>query len=285
MLLVLVTGLALGALYGMTATIYNVTYSTAKVLSFGTGHFAMVGGIIGAFLMLNWHWPVWAGVTGSVLAGAVFGYVSEFVAIRRILASSDEHLWVLSTLALATMAQEGMGLWWGTDPTPFPRLVAQDYGGLLDQKYWLPIATALLMALGLDRFYRKTMLGQVFVAVSEDDFAARARGIDTGRIRAVSFVLAGALGALSGFAAGQLTFADFSLGTSLSLSGFIAVALGGIGSSAGALIGGGVLGLLTASTSHFFGAEYQKTIAIGLLVLLLIVRPQGLFGRSLVRDV
>lgn len=285
MLLVLVTGLALGALYGMTATIYNVTYSTAKVLSFGTGHFAMVGGIVGAFIMLNLHWPVWAGLAGSVLAGAAFGYLSELVAIRRILASSDDHLWVLSTLALATMVQEAMGLWWGTDPTPFPRLIPQDYGGLLDQKYWLPIAAALLMALGLDAFYRKTMLGQVFVAVSEDDFAARARGIDTGRIRTVSFVLAGALGALSGFAAGQLTFADFALGTSLSLSGFIAVALGGIGSSAGALIGGTVLGLLTAFTSHFFGAEYQKTIAIGLLVLLLIVRPQGLYGRPLVRDV
>ena len=285
MLLVLVSGLALGALYGMTAIIYNVTYSTAKVLSFGTGHYAMVGGIIGAFLILTLGWPVWAGFVGCLAVGAAFGYVSELVAVRRVLTSSDEHLWVLSTLALAIMVQEAMGLWWGTDPTPFPDLFAQQRGGLFDQKYWLPIIAALLMAGGLDLFYRRTLLGKIFVAVSEDDFAARARGVDTRRVRTLSFVLAGMLGALSGFAAGQLTFADFSLGTTLSLSGFIAVSLGGMGSSLGALIGGTVLGLLTAFTAHFFGAEYQKTIAIGLLVLVLISRPQGLFGRALVRDV
>ncbi len=285
MLLVLISGLALGALYGMTAIVYNVTYSTAKVLSFGTGHFAMVGGIIGAFLILGLHWPIWAGLLGCLLVGALFGYATELLAVRRVLVSSDQHLWVLSTLALAIMVQEAMGLWWGTDPTPFPHLFAQQRGGLLDQKYWLPIIAAALMAGGLEIFYRHTLLGKIFVAVSEDDFAARARGLDTGRVRTLSFVMAGTLGALSGFAAGQLTFADFNLGTTLSLAGFIAAALGGIGSSLGAMVGGVVMGLLTAFTSHFFGAEYQKTIAIGLLALVLVSRPQGLFGRPLMRDV
>jgi branched-chain amino acid transport system permease protein len=129
------------------------------------------------------------------------------------------------------------------------------------------------------------MTGKLFIAMSEDSFAAQARGVATGRMRSLSYVLAGVLGALSGFAGGQLTFADFALGTALGLSGFIALAVGGIGSSVGALVGVAILGLLTSLTTHYFGAQYQKTIAIGLLILLLVVRPQGLFGNMRVRQV
>lgn len=285
MWLVLISGLALGALYGMTAIIYNITFSTAKVLSFGTGHYAMLGGVLGAWLMLRWGLPLMVALPAIIVLGAAAGLVTELVAVRRLIGSGDDHLWILSTLALATMTQEAVGLWRGTDPTPFPRLVPQAFAGLADQKFWLPIVLAAAMALGLDLFYRRSLLGKAFIAVSEDSFAARARGLDPSRIRMVSFMLAGALGALSGFAAGQLTFADFALGSALSLSGFIALALGGIGSNGGALIGGVALGLMTAFTSYFFGAEYQKTIAIGFLVLLLVARPQGLFGAPVLRQV
>lgn len=285
MLLVIVSGLALGGLYGMTALVYNVMYSTSKVLSFGTGQFAMVGGICTAFLVLSLGLPLWVGFLACLVSGGVFGWLSEFIAVRRIVAVSDEHLWVLSTLALSTIVQEAMGLWWGTDPTPFPRVVTQEFAGAFDQKFWLPIGLAVAMAAGLELFYRHSMLGKLFIAISEDAFAARARGVATDRMRAISYVIAGVLGAMSGFAAGQLTFADFSLGTTLGLSGFIALALGGIGSSQGALIGGVILGLMTSFTTHYFGAQYQKTIAIGLLVILLVVRPQGLFGTQRVRHV
>ena len=114
---------------------------------------------------------------------------------------------------------------------------------MLDQKFWLPIATALVMAIGLELFYRRTMYGKLFLAMSEDAFAVRARGISTDRIRVMSYVLSGALGALAGFAAGQLTFAYFALGLTLTLNGFIALAVGGLGSNIGALIGGAALGL------------------------------------------
>lgn len=285
MLLVIVSGLALGGLYGMTALVYNVMYSTSKVLSFGTGQFAMAGGICTAFLVFNLHLPLWLGFVACLISGAVFGWLSEVIAVRRIVAVSDEHLWVLSTLALSTMVQEAMGLWWGTDPTPFPRVFPQEFAGAFDQKFWLPILTAIAMAAGLELFYRYSMLGKLFIAISEDAFAARARGIATDHMRSISYMIAGVLGALSGFVAGQLTFADFALGTALGLSGFIALALGGIGSSLGGVIGGVILGLMTSFTTHYFGAQYQKTIAIGLLVCLLVVRPQGLFGTQRVRHV
>jgi branched-chain amino acid transport system permease protein len=184
------------------------------------------------------------------------------------------------------MIQQAVGLWWGTEPKPFPRLIPQDFSaGLLDQKYWLPIAAVLLMAGALEVFYRCTLFGKIFVAVSEDAFAARARGIATGQVRALSYALAGAVGALAGFAAGQLTFAFFALGLTLTLNGFIALAFGGLGSNLGALVGGAALGLLSAAATYFFGGEYQNTIAVGLLMLVLLVKPEGLFGAKMVRQV
>lgn len=286
MLTVFVTGLAVGMLYAAIALAYNVMFSTSKVLSLTTGHLAMLGGVFGAWFIQAWQLPWWIAVIGSMAVGALFGLITELLAIRRVLNKSDEHLWLLSTLAVATMVQQGVGLWWGTEPKPFPRLFVQDFGaGVLDQKFWLPIGATVILALGLSLFYRRTMYGKLFVAMSEDAFAARARGISTDRIRMMSYVLSGALGGLAGFAAGQLTFAFFALGHLLTLNGFIALAVGGLGSNAGALLGGAILGLLNAFASYWFGGEYQQTIAVGILLLVLLVKPEGMFGSKNVRPV
>ena len=286
MLTVLVSGLAIGMVFAAVALVYHVRFSTSKVLSVTTGHVAMLGGVFGAYFItaLHLHWAI--GLIGAIVVGAFFGFVTELLAIRRVLNRSDEHLWLLSTLALATMVQQAVGLWWGTEPKPFPRLMPQDFGaGALDQKFWLPIIIAVLMAIGLELFYRRTMYGKLFLAMSEDAFAARARGVSTDRIRVMSYVLSGALGGLAGFAAGQLTFAYFALGLTLTLNGFIALAVGGLGSNIGALIGGAALGLLNAFASHWFGGEYQQTIAVGLLMIVLLLKPEGLLGSRNVRPV
>jgi branched-chain amino acid transport system permease protein len=286
MLTALIAGIAAGALYACAALAYNVMFSTSKVLSVTTGHLSMLGGVFGAWLMADLGWPLPVALLGAVLIGAAFGLITEVVAIRRVLSRSDEHLWLLSTLALATMVQQGVALWWGTEPRPFPRLLPQDFSaGLADQKYWLPVAVALLLAVGLEVFYRRTLYGKLFVAMSEDAFAARARGIPTDLVRSLSYALAGAMGALAGFAAGQLTFAYFAVGLTLTLNGFVALAVGGLGSNVGALVGGLLLGVIGAVATYHLGGEYQQTISVGLLMVVLLVKPAGLLGTAAVRPV
>ncbi|KAA0890853.1 branched-chain amino acid ABC transporter permease [Pusillimonas sp. ANT_WB101] len=286
MLGVLVIGLAIGSLYAAAALAYNVMYSTSKVLSITTGHIFMVSSVAGAFLIGDLGLPKVVGLLGAIAVAIVFGILTELIAIRRILARSQEHLWLLSTLALATIVQQAVGLWWGTEPRAFPRLLEQDYtAGVWDQKYWLVIGSVVLVALALDCFYRYTLFGKVFLAVAEDPFAARARGIATDRIRAFSYGIAGLLGGLVGFAAGQLTFAYFAVGLTLTLYGFIALAAGGLGSNLGAIVGGLALGLLSTFATYFFGGEYQQTIAVGLLMAFLLIKPEGLFGSKQVRHV
>jgi branched-chain amino acid transport system permease protein len=277
--------LALGATYALTAMVYNTIYSTSKVLNFGAGQFAMVGGIACAWMMLSQHRPVWQTIIVVIVVGAVFGGLTELVAVRRVMDGSDNHLWVLTTLALATIVDQATGLIWGWEPTPFPRLFDQAKGTLLDQKFWLPVVVAAAAALLLEFFYTQTMLGKSFAAVAEDEFAARARGVSATRVRVLSFVLAGVIGSISGMAAGQLNFADPGLGLRLGFGGFLALAVGGIGSNLGALIGGLFTGLLYSYTTDLFGAQYQNAVALGVLALILVIRPLGLFGVRHTRSV
>jgi branched-chain amino acid transport system permease protein len=144
-----------------------------------------------------------------------------------------------------------------TEPKPFPRLIPQNFGGLATRNTGCR-SPSRSRSPKLEVFYRRTLYGKLLpVAMSEDAFAARARGIPTGRIRSMSYVIAGAMGGLAGFAAGQLTFAYFALGLTLTLNGFIALAVGGLGSNVGALVGGAALGILSA-VAPYFVAEYQR---------------------------
>ena len=285
MLIVLLSGLAIGSLYVITAIVFNIMYSTSKVLSVTAGHLCMLGGIFGAWFIGILGWPVWLGLITTLAIGALCGFLTELIGVRRVLERSDEHLWLLTTLALGVMLQQAVGLWWGTEPRPFPRLLPLDFAGPLDQRYWLPILLVPIVVIGLEIFYRKTLYGKIFLAVAEDPFAARARGISTTWVRSLSFMMAGTLGALGGFAAGQLTFTFFALGLTLTLNGFIALAVGGLGSNLGALIGGLSLGLLGSFTSYWFGGQFQQTISVGLLLIVLMIRPQGLLANHKVRAV
>jgi branched-chain amino acid transport system permease protein len=285
MLIVVLSGLALGSIYGSVALAYNLMYSTSRVLSLTAGFTFMIGGVLGAYFIDVVGLHLAFGLVATLTVGGFFGLVTEIVAVRRVLGRSEQHLWLLSTLALSTIVQQVVALWWGTEPKRFPRLFPQEFGGLFDQKYWLPIVTVLISAGMIELFLRKTIFGKLFVAVSDDAEAAASKGVPVNSVRAASYVLAGIVGALAGFAAGQLTFAFFALGFTLTLNGFIALAIGGLGSTMGALTGGVLLGLLTAFATYFFGGAFQNSISTGLLIILLLVRPEGIFGKRGVRAV
>lgn len=285
MLQTLISGLALGSLYAAVAMMFNLTYQASRVLSMAAGTAFMVGAVGCAFLVGSFNVAMPLAILITCVVGFLLGAATEVVAVRPILGKSDEHLWLLSTLAVATIVQNAVGLFWGTEPRPFPRVFAQSFAaGPLDQKYLLPVAFALIL-LAVLLLLKRTMIGKVFSAMSEDALAARARGIRVEYLRTLAFGLTGALSALGGMAAAQLTFTYFAIGTLLTLNGFIAIAVGGLGSNVGALIGGWLLGLSTVIAASLFGNEYQYTLSVGLLVLVLMVRPQGLIASSLPRKV
>ena len=278
------TGLAIGCIYALIGITYNVLFSASRVFSFTAGTLGMLGGVLGALFIARLGLPLVVGFVLVLAAGAVFGIITEIVAVRPVLKSLDQHLYVLSTLALALMVQQYTAIEWGTEARPFPRLFDIARGGF-DQQYWLPMLACIVTIVGLELLYRRTLVGHAFLAIAEDTFAARALGLPERRLRMASFALAGVIGALAGFAGGEMLLAFFGNAPLLTFYGFVPVALGGMGNNRGAVVAGLLLGLFQQTANFLVGGIFASVAVFTVFIIVLLVRPEGLAGPTAQRRV
>ncbi len=275
---ILMSGLAVGAIYAMIGVTYNVMFSASRVMSFTAGQLGMLGGVLGAACIGVLGLPAILGFVLTLAACALVGVLTEVVAVRPVLKSLEQHLYVLSTLALALMIQQFVAIQWSTEPQPFPRLVGLGGGGPGDEKFWLPMLACVATVVGLEVLYRHTLVGRAFLASAEDNFAARALGLPERNLRMASYALAGVIGGLAGFASGQLLLAFFANGALLNFYGFVPVALGGLGNNRGAIIGGLALGVFQQAANFTFGGVFASVAVFAVFIVVLLAAPQGLFG-------
>jgi len=281
---IVLSGVAIGCLYALIAIAYNVMFSASRVFSFTAGTLGMVGGVLGSIFVLRMGLPVWVGFLGALAGGALLGIVTEIVAVRPVLKSLDQHLYVLSTLALALIVQQFTAIEFGTDAQPFPRIFDIARGGF-DQQYWLPMLACVVTIVGLELLYRHTLVGHAFRAIAEDNYAARALGLPERGLRLASFALAGAIGALGGFAGGQLLLAFFANAPMLTFYGFVPVALGGMGNNRGAIVAGLILGLFQQTANFLVGGIFASVAVFAAFIVVLLAFPDGLAGASAQRRV
>jgi branched-chain amino acid transport system permease protein len=278
------TGVAIGCIYALIGISYNVMFSASRVFSFTAGTLGMLGGVLGSLFIAHMGMPVAVGLLIVLIAGAVFGIITEIVAVRPVLKSLDQHIYVLSTLALALMVQQFTAIEWGTEARPFPRLFDIARGGL-DQQFWLPMLACVAVIVGLDLFYRYSLIGRAFLAISEDNYAARALGLPERGLRMASFALAGMIGMLAGFAGGEMLLAFFGNAPILTFYGFVPVALGGMGNNRGTLVAGLLLGLFQQAANFLVGGIFASVAIFTVFIIVLLVRPEGLAGPTLQRRV
>ncbi|SEH54635.1 branched-chain amino acid ABC transporter permease [Tardiphaga sp. OK245] len=281
---IIASGLAAGAIYALVGITYNTMFSTSRVMSFTAGQLAMLGGVFGSLFMLKMGMPTLVGFALTLIACAIIGVITEFVAVRPVLKSLEQHLYVLSTLALALMIQQVTAIKWGTEPQPFPRIVGLGTG-VWDEKFWLPVVACGLTILGLEYLYRRTLVGHAFMAIAEDNFAARALGLPERNLRVASYALAGVIGGVAGFAGGELMLAFFANGALLNFYGFVPVALGGLGNNRGALTGGLALGLFQQAANFLVGGIFSSVAVFAIFIIVLLAAPSGLFGSATARRV
>ncbi len=259
-------------------------FTASRVFSFTAGTLGMLGGVLGALFINRLGLPVVVGFVATLAAGAVIGVITEIVAVRPVLKSIEQHLYVLSTLAFALLIQQFTAIEWSTEAQPFPRLI--DIGpGLVDQQFWLPVLACGAMIVGLELLYRHTLVGRAFLAIAEDNYAARALGLPEQSLRMTSYALAGMIGTLAGFAGGEVLLAFFGNGPMLNFYGFVPVALGGMGSNRGAVIGGLALGLFQQAANFLFGGIFASVAVFAVFIVVLLVRPEGLAGAAVTRRV
>jgi branched-chain amino acid transport system permease protein len=281
---IILSGVAIGCIYALIAITYNVMFSASRVFSFTAGALGMLGGVLGSLFIGQMDLPVALGLPLVLVVGAALGIVTEIVAVRPVLKSLDQHLYVLSTLALALILQQLTAIEWGTEARPFPRLLDIPRS-TFDQQLWLPMLACLAVITGLELLYRRTLIGRAFLAIAEDAYAARALGLPERTLRMTSYALAGVIGALAGFAGGEMLLAFFGNAPMLTFYGFVPVALGGMGNNRGAVAAGLLLGLFQQAANFLVGGIFASVAVFTAFIIVLLARPEGLAGATIQRPV
>ncbi|GAC1654546.1 MAG: branched-chain amino acid ABC transporter permease [Gemmatimonadaceae bacterium] len=283
------SAVALGMIYALLAFGYNVTFSTSRTINFAQGEFLMVGALVGLSLETRFHVPYLVAVLGAAIAGALLGVILERAAIRPALRTGSTTTWILATVALGIILRNGAERVWGTDDAPFPAPfgnVPIDIRGVrvLTQEL-LVIGVAALIMGGLELFRRKSIYGRAVSAVAVDKSAASLVGINVPVVITMSFVASGMLAAVAGVLVAPLTLAGPTMGVLLGTKAYAVAIVGGLQSGLGVLVGGLLLGLSEQFTARYVSTGYKDTPGFVLLILILLLRPSGLFGKRSVTKV
>jgi branched-chain amino acid transport system permease protein len=273
-------GVANGALYAFIGLGFGLISRSTGIINFAQGEFAMLGAILTGTLA-GYGLPLVVCVLLAVLAcGAISGAFYAF-ALRHADKATMSQL-IIMTIGLSILIRGAVTSAWGSDPISVPAFTGSRpfnlFGiSILPQALWL-IGALVVMTGCMWLFFQRTVIGLALRAGAANPLGAAFVGIDHKRLGGYSFVLAGLLGGLGGAVWAPIAFAQVDIGIALGLKGFTAAALGGFGTAFGPIAGGIIFGLVESLSAGFVSSAYQDAIAYGLLLFVLIVRPQGLLG-------
>lgn len=288
LLQVVSAGLSVGAVYALVAVGFGVVANGTGAVNFVQGEFVMLGGIVAGAVDERWHPPLPVSVLAALLAGAVAGLLTA-PAVTRFSRNRNPELITLATVGLAVALKAAVLLATDRGTYPLPHFFGERplrvAGATVDTQTLWNLAVAVVVAVALSAFFRRTRRGTILRAAADDAEMATAFGVSFGSTARWVFVLAGALGALAGVGLAPLSVMSYDSGTLLGLKGFAAAMLGGLGNLYGALVGGLLLGLAETAVAGYGSAGYGDAVAFVILLLVLFTRPTGLFARRSVSRV
>ncbi len=285
-MIVIWSGLSVGAIYALTALAYTIVFIPSGTFNFAQAFFVMLGTFLAYTTLVSWHlpWIVAVLVCGAVAAAA--GCVEEWTALRPI-RGKGAHAELVTTVGFGFLLTGISQLVWGTSPleVPFvgPNTPFSLLGGRVRPNDVALIITAVVVAVGLWFFSRRSMTGLASLAAAQDRDAAALKGVNVNRLSGWAVVLACCLSGMVGPLIAPETYAVTSLGTSLVIVAFVAVVLGGFGSFIGAAVGGFLMGLIEAFGGRYLNVNYGNILVLAVLVAVLLLRPNGIFGATATR--
>jgi branched-chain amino acid transport system permease protein len=290
----LVAGLTVGSGYALVALGIHIILRATRIVNFAQGEFTIVGGLLALTVVQTFHVNTWFALVGATLAGFVLGLIFERLVLRPAARSGEIPL-TIATLGTVSILLYGHALipGWGSLPQPLPAFTggasdAFSVGGVSIQVQSLWILGLLFAALAvLYAFFERTYYGKAIRAAANNPTGAKLVGIDVTNARAISVGLAIALAAYGGTIIGPITLVGGAGGTAIAIKGFVGAIVGGLESPVGCVAGGLLVGVIEKLIQGLPGVSYglSDPIVYSLLLLGLLLRPQGLFGaRAAVRD-
>lgn len=278
----LLSGVTVGAVYALVALGFTIIYNASDVVNFAQGEFVMLGGMITVFANLA-GLPIPLAALIAITATAGVGVALNKLAIEPARGAPVVSL-IIITIGASIFIRGVSQLVFDKQLHRFPAFSGdtpiQIMGAtILPQSLWV-LAGAVAVFVGLWAFFTKTLTGRAVLATSNNRLAAQLVGINTKWVMTLSFALSAAIGALAGVLVTPITNISYDVGIALALKGFAAAMLGGMGNPIGALVGGILLGLIEALTAGYVSSVYKDAAAFVVILIVLFVMPQGIFGRK-----
>jgi branched-chain amino acid transport system permease protein len=276
-----INGLSAGSIYALVAVGYSMVFGVLQMHNFAHGDTLMFGAYTSLALVL-FGFPVVVALPLAVLLGAAFGYLIERLAFRPT-RMAHRMVPTVGAIGVALIIRNTAQLIWGTTTLPFPIQIPAhtfDVVGIgVSSTQLVVFAAAATLMMMTHLFVRRTLIGKAMRAVQQDIDAAGYMGIPVNRVISMVYMLGGALAVAAGILFSLNYNTTFLLmGFTAMVKAFIAAVIGGIGNLQGAFLGGLLLGVIEALAAGYLSSSYRDAIAFGVLILVLLVRPQGLMG-------
>ena len=282
----LITGIALGSMYGLLALGFYVTYAVSSTVNFAQGSSMMLGAVFAYTFAVTFGWPFVPAVLLALTLCAIYGVLVELIAVRPF-ASRGSSAWLMATVALGIVADNTVLFTFGKEPRGFN--VFQ--GGVQIAGInvpWLQIAIPVVgfaLAAGLYFFSRKTQTGKAMLAVVQNPDAARLMGIKITLVVSAAYAASTLFAGAAGIMIAPLFNVHSDMGTLFGLKAFAVAILGGITSAWGVMLAGLIFGITEAMITSLLGSAYTQILSFALVIVVLALRPNGLFGRAEVKKV
>lgn len=283
------SGIALGMIYAVVAFGYQLTFATSGTLNFGQGEALMLGALVGLTCVDHFQMNYWLMIPIVCIFGMLQGGLVEFIGVRPAIKIKSEFGWIMSTIALGIIFKNVAENIWGRDDLKFPSPLDEEpfklFGANVLPMEVLVVGGALAMMLMVEVFNRKSIYGKAVVATSNDRDAASLMGINTGMVIMFSYALSSLTAAFAGVLIAPLTLTGATMGASLGLKAFAVAIIGGLSSGLGIIVGGLILGITETATGFYISTGYKDVPGLLLLLLVLAVKPSGLFGKTAIKKV
>lgn len=283
----IINGISIGAVYAIIALGYTMVYGIAKMLNFAHGDVIMVGGYVCFCATIYWGMPVVAGVLLSVVVCTVLGVLIEGLAYKPLRGTSSLAV-LITAIGVSYFLQNAAQLIWGSDPKNFTSIISMEPLKLLDGQLTITgemivtISLSAIIMVCLTIFTGKTKMGKSMRAVAEDREAAQLMGINVNRTISVTFAIGSALAAIAGvLLCSTISTLQPTTGSMPGIRAFTAAVFGGIGSIPGAMLGGVLLGLIETFSKFYISTQFSDAIVFFVLIVVLLVKPSGLLGKTI----
>jgi branched-chain amino acid transport system permease protein len=288
MIQVVLNGLVNGAILALVAISLTIIFSILRVPHFGLGGVLVWGAFVAYYTVVAFGLNFWLALGVAAGSMALFGVAIEKLAFSHLRAASEDAMFVSAVGVLIALENGAFLLWGGeTRSIPVPSMLQTvfAFGGFA----YLPATRLLIFVItalafvGLHFYVKKTRMGKAMRAVAQDRVAARLLGVPIDRVASYTFALGSGMAGLTGAIVGATFSFNFETGTLSILKAFVVVVLGGLGSVAGTIVGGIILGLVDSITQTYITSEFKQLVSFSVLIIVLVLRPSGIFGQRSAR--